>query len=370
MIAEKNKKKVGVLMSGGVDSSVAALLLKKSGYEIVGFHLKISQFCNPQDELDARLVAQKLNFPIYTLDISQDYQRLIALETIKEYAVGRTPNPDVLCNSQIKFGLILDFLKDLNINYLATGHYAKIIQWQKFKFIAQPKDTSKDQTYFLWQIKRRYLKKILFPLDDYLKSEIRQLAADNNFPNAYKKDSQGICFLGKIKLVDFLKNFLPSRKGLIVDRQGRILGYHPGYYFFTEGQRHGLNIKIGQGPYYVEIKNPHKNVLVVSRFEEALIFNKIKLRNINFLIEPAILKGLIKNNELKVKVRCRYRQPLIAAIFNLKEKTILFSQPLRYIALGQSAVFYLDGQQISPSLQGELILGGGGIIAQKFNNDD
>jgi tRNA-specific 2-thiouridylase len=362
---KKISKKVAVLMSGGVDSSVAALLLKKSGYDLIGIHLKISRFCNPQDELDARLVAEKFNFPIYTLDISEDYQKTVALETIKEYARGYTPNPDVLCNSQIKFGLVLDLLKNLKIKYIATGHYAKIIDFNGCKLIAVSKDTNKDQTYFLWKIKRNYLKNIIFPLGDYLKSEVRQIAKENHLLNADKKDSQGICFLGKIKLTDFLKEYLPINKGLIINSRGEILGYHSGHYFFTEGQRHGLDIKTSPGPYYIALKNPRKNILIVAKDDEKILFTKkIRIKDMNILLPMKQFNFDDKN--LEILIRCRYRQPLTKAVLNLKSRLIEFSQPLKNIALGQSAVFYLEGEKIDFRLKDEIILLGGGIIAKKY----
>lgn len=360
----KNKK-IAVLMSGGVDSSVAALLLKNLNYDLIGIHLKISKYCNPEDELDARLVAEKFNFPIYTLDISEDYQKTIALETIKEYTRGFTPNPDVLCNSEIKFGLVLELLKKINIKYIATGHYAKIIKFKDHNLISIPKDLNKDQTYFLWKIKKKYLKNIIFPLGDYLKSEVREIARNNNLPNANKKDSQGICFLGKIKLIDFLKEYLPINQGSIIDNQGNFLGYHPGYYFFTEGQRHGLNIKNGNGPYYIATKNPQENILVVAKdSEKILLTKKIKINKINILLP--LKKFNFNFNNLEVLIRCRYRQPLVKAFLNLKEKTIIFDEPMKNIALGQSAVFYLEGEKINNNLKNEIILLGGGIIEKKY----
>ncbi|GIW65691.1 MAG: tRNA-specific 2-thiouridylase MnmA [Candidatus Parcubacteria bacterium] len=360
-------KKIAILMSGGVDSSVSALLLKGLNYEVIGIHLKISKFCNPQDELDARLVAEKLDFPIYTLDISEDYQKTIALEMIKEYSRGFTPNPDVLCNSQIKFGYVLDFLRRINIKFIASGHYAKIIKLENNYFIAIPKDTNKDQTYFLWQINKNYLKNIIFPLGDYLKSEVRQLAIENNLSNACKKDSQGICFLGKIRLRNFLEEYLPIYSGTIVDSQNNILGYHSGYYFFTEGQRHGLDIKTGGGPYYVALKDIKNNKLIVAKENEEILFtSRIRLKSLNLLIGEKIISKICKNNKINIFVRCRYRQPLVSGILNLEDKSVIFSKKIKGIALGQSSVFYINGDQVDNSLKNHIILLGGGIIKNKF----
>ena len=350
------KKKVFVLMSGGVDSSVAAFLLKREGYDVIGVHLKISKYCNPQDEEDARAVANILNIPFYVIDITKEYQSTIALDTIKNYALGLTPNPDALCNRLIKFGYVFDFLKKLGMDYIATGHYAKKDKIDNEEVIKIPKDKNKDQTYFLWGIKRERIKRILFPLGDLTKEEVRKIAKEFNLPVAEKKDSQGICFLGPIKLIDFLKEFLPENRGLILDTQGRILGYHPGHYFFTEGQRHGLNIKTGDGPYYVALKDPKKNYLIVAKEGESVLYSrKIKLKNVNLLVSKKFLENIKENNQISVLARCRYRQPLTKAIFNLENKILEFETPIKAVALGQSAVFYYND-----------ILIGGGIIAKRL----
>jgi len=352
------RDKVFVLMSGGVDSSVAALLLKRADFNVVGIHLKVSNFCNPQDEEDARIVAEMLDIPFYVLDISKEYQRTIALDMIKNYALGYTPNPDVLCNKLIKFGYVYEFVKKLGAKYIATGHYAKKITIGKKHYIKIAKDLNKDQTYFLWGIKKSLLKNILFPLGDYTKEEVRKIAKENNLPNANKKDSQGICFLGKIRLIDFLKEFLPENKGLIVDKNNRILGYHPGYYFFTEGQRHGLNIKTGDGPYYVAVKDPKKNILIVAKENDPILYTKsIKIRDLNILVDDNYLESLkIGKDTIKVLARCRYRQPLTPAILDIKNKVVEFENPIKAIAPGQSVVFYHND-----------ILVGGAVIYKKIN---
>ena len=338
-------KKVFVLMSGGVDSSVAALLLKKKGYQLIGIHLKISRFCNPQDEYDARRVAEILNIPFYVIDISEDYQREIALQLIKEYALGYTPNPDVWCNQIVKFGFVYEKLRSLGFNYIATGHYARI----KNNLICLPKDKNKDQTYFLWGIKKDILKNIIFPLGDYTKNEIRKIAKRFGLPNYAKKDSQGICFLGKISLRDFLKEYLPEAPGLIVNQENLILGHHPGYWFFTEGQRHGLNIKDGKGPYYVALKDPKENKIIVARENEEILYcQKIKIRDLNWFLE-------LPPKTNKFLIRCRYRQPLTPAYFDYPKSEVIFAQPIKGVAPGQSIVFYSQQYLI-----------GGGIIEKRL----
>lgn len=352
---KSKNKKIAVLMSGGVDSSVAALLLKKKGFNIIGVHLKISKFCNVEDEYDARRVAEILNFPIYTLDISEDYQKLVIDNLIKKYSQGLTPNPDIWCNSRVKFGIIFNFVRDLGFRYIATGHYAKTTKIGNNYFLKVPKDKNKDQTYFLWQINKNNLKNIIFPLANYEKEEVRKIAFDNKLPTAFKKDSQGICFLGKIKLSDYLKQFLPIKQGEIKDYANNLIGYHNGYYFYTEGQRHGLSIKNGQGPYYVALKDINTNTLIVAKENEEILYSsKILLNNINLLVNKDFLNKIMKKDKINVLVKCRYKQPFIRAIFDFNNNILQLKDKVKGVALGQSAVFYFK----------DIVLGGG-IIYKK-----
>jgi tRNA-specific 2-thiouridylase len=244
----------------------------------------------------------------------------------------------------IKFGFVYDKLKDLGFDYIATGHYAKI----KNNLICIPKDKEKDQTYFLWGIEKEKIKNIIFPLGDYTKKEVREIARKYNLPNADKKDSQGICFLGKIKLIDFLKEYLPEYPGLIVDKNNNVLGYHKGYWFFTEGQRHGLDIKKGDGPYFVALKDRKENKIIVAKENDEILYSKkIKIDDVNLFVD-------IKD-KIEVYVRCRYRQPLTKAIFDPKKNEVIFEEKIKAVAPGQSAVFYKD----------EYLLGGG-IIKKRW----
>jgi len=347
--------KVLVLMSGGIDSSVAALLLKNKGFEVVGFYLNYTPYCNPRDEEDARRVAEILNIPFYSLDITQEFEEKIIKYFVESYERGLTPNPDVLCNDLIKFGIILEKALSLGFEKVASGHYAKIIKNNDFHLLAG-KDKNKDQSYFLWKIKKEKLERIIFSIGEFTKEEVRKIASQNNFPNAYKKGSSGICFVGPIKLREFLKNYLQPKPGLIIDTKGNILGKHPGYFYFTEGQRHGLNIKTGKGPYYVVKKIPKENLVIVAREGEPELYtSQIEVIDLNILE-----RDIIKSENL-IEARFRYRQPLVKAKVEINEEEkakVEFLEPQRMIAPGQSIVFYKK----------DLVLGGG-IISKRIPFD-
>lgn len=347
--------KVLVLMSGGIDSSVAALLLKNKGFEVVGFYLNYTPYCNPRDEEDARRVAEILNIPFYSLDITQEFEEKIIKYFVESYERGLTPNPDVFCNDLIKFGIILEKALSLGFEKVASGHYAKIIKNNDFHLLAG-KDKNKDQSYFLWKIKKEKLERIIFSIGEFTKEEVRKIASQNNFPNAYKKGSSGICFVGPIKLREFLKNYLQPKPGLIIDTKGNILGKHPGYFYFTEGQRHGLNIKTGKGPYYVVKKIPKENLVIVAREGELELYtSQIEVIDLNILE-----RDIIKSENL-IEARFRYRQPLVKAKIEINEEEkakVEFLEPQRMIAPGQSIVFYKK----------DLVLGGG-IISKRIPFD-
>lgn len=344
-------KKIAVLMSGGVDSSVAALILKKLNYQIIGFYLNYTPYCNPQDEIDARRVAEILNIPFYSLDITQDFEEKIVRYFVESYLKGLTPNPDILCNDLIKFGIMLEKALDLGFEKIATGHYAKITSDNYGFHLLRGKDNNKDQSYFLWSLKKEKLSKIIFPLSELEKEEVRKIAINNGLPNALKKGSRGICFIGPIKLREILGNYIKPKEGLIIDTKGNIIGKHYGYFYFTEGQRHGLDIKKGDGPYYVVKKIPEENIVVVAKKGDPELYTKrIIIDKINILEEEVMKKEKI------VEASFRYRQPLVKVKVSLDEGIIDFLEPQRMIAPGQSIVFYKD----------DLVLGGGIIIKKSL----
>jgi tRNA-specific 2-thiouridylase len=335
--------KISVLLSGGVDSSVSALLLKEKGYDLVGVHLHCFDFCNPQDAEDARKVAEILNIPFYVFDLTEEFEDKVINYMVRTYEQGLTPNPDVYCNQFIKFGVFFDKAIDLGYDFVASGHYAKTQNGH----LLTSKDKEKDQTYFLWKVEKEKFSKIIFPVGDLLKSEVREIAKKYNLPTAEKKESMGICFVGQVKLREFLSQYLKPREGKIIDTQGRILGTHPGYFYFTEGQRHGLNIKVGGGPYYVAQKIPEENLIIVAKENDPLLYTKkIEITEMNVLE-----KEILEKEEI-VEVRFRHRQPLVKAKVNIEKSEVEFLEPQKMVAPGQSIVFYKD----------ELVLGGGIIL--------
>ncbi|KKS58060.1 MAG: tRNA-specific 2-thiouridylase MnmA [Candidatus Nomurabacteria bacterium GW2011_GWF1_42_40] len=304
-----HKKTVFVGLSGGVDSAVSAALLKKQGYEVVGVFIKTwhPEFleCNEEEERrDAMRVAAHLNIPFLTFDLEDVYKKEVADYMIREYRAGQTPNPDVMCNKEVKFGAFLKKALSMGADYVATGHYAMVkenifqeatrrhafnrenifsrssltpslrdgtpppVASQKMFSLKKNKDSSKDQSYFLWTLRQEQLKKILFPIGHLKKTEVRKLAKKFNLPVAEKKDSQGICFLGAVDLKEFLKHYIKEKKGKVQNEQGEEIGFHSGVVFHTLGERHGFTItrkSPTDGPYYVVGKDVKKNTLIVSQ---------------------------------------------------------------------------------------------------------
>ncbi|MDP3245136.1 MAG: tRNA 2-thiouridine(34) synthase MnmA [bacterium] len=357
------KIKVLVLMSGGVDSSVAAALLQKQGYDITGVYLKLYQapkknnknaglgdLCWINEKRDAQKVAAKLGIPFFVLDVTREYKKRVMDYFFKEYAAGRTPNPDVMCNKEIKFGFALNKALKLGYDFVATGHYARksllhppLSKGKRGEFLLlAARDKNKDQSYFLWTLTQAQLARILFPVGDYTKPQARQLAKKFGLPTWNKKDSQGICFLGKVKVADFLQRKIKPRKGDIIDLQGRKIGEHQGVWFYTIGQRQGLNIG-GSGPYYVYQKNVIKNQLIVASRKDERKLNKRETRitNLYWIALPP------KQGE-NIMARSRYRAPLVKVkLKKTKQKNVwqvCFFKPVRALTSGQSIVFYKDGQ--------------------------
>ena len=361
MAGKKNKVFVG--MSGGVDSSVAALLLKEQGYDVVGVFMRSYNIdgCAERDAEDARRVAGEIGIPFYVWDFEEEYKRRVVQYMIDGYRAGITPNPDVMCNREIKFGLFLEKALASGAEYVATGHYVRISP-APLRKLYEAADPNKDQSYFLWTLTQRQLAHCLFPVGDHTKPEIRAIARIAGLATAEKKDSQGICFLGKFSLEDFLKEYIPEHRGALITTRGEKIGEHSGAEFYTIGQRHidadFAFPKTGRGngraaqrkPFYVAAKDTATNTVVVAEGsdDEALYRKTVALAQVNFIGgDPA--SG-------QVRVRVRYRQPLSDATLSKRDDgswQISFSTPQKFVAEGQSAVFY--------SADGEMF--GGGVIA-------
>ncbi|MFH1047223.1 MAG: tRNA 2-thiouridine(34) synthase MnmA [Patescibacteria group bacterium] len=344
------KKKAIVGLSGGVDSSVAAALLLREGFEVVGAFMKnwsdgvAGQMCSWRWEYaDAQAVAEKLGIPLLLLDYEEDYRRDVYAYMLAEYRAGRTPNPDVLCNEKVKFGPFLRRALEEGADVVATGHYAQVREKAGSQQLLAGIDSNKDQSYFLHRLSQEQLRHVAFPVGELKKSEVRDIARQLGLPVAEKKDSVGICFIGEKNMAEFLARDIPGRPGPIVSTEGRVVGRHSSVVPFTIGQRHGMNITDGQ-PYFVVGKDMARNTLIVARGEDPaeLYSRELAAEDIHWISgEPPQLP-------LRCRARVRYRQPLQDCEVR-PDHTVVFDQPQRAIAPGQFVVFY----------DGEVCLGGG-----------
>ena len=344
-------KTVVVGMSGGVDSSVAALLLKQQGYNVIGLYMlnweetDENGCCTAEEDYaDVRRVCGLLEIPYYTVNFAKEYMDRVFSYFLKEYDAGRTPNPDVLCNREIKFGPFLEEAKKLGADYIATGHYCKISHENGGHLLQKAKDQNKDQTYFLNQLSQAQLKDVLFPLQDMEKPEIRKIAEEYNLATAKKKDSTGICFIGERNFRKFLSTYLPARKGKILDLSGKEVGEHLGLMYYTLGQRKGLDIGGVKGEnggrWFVVKKDLQNNVLYVSHGDETPLYSKsCTVGEMNWIpCKPTA-------TEFICKAKFRYRQPdqdVKVSVTGDREIRIEFKEKQRAVTEGQYAVLY-DG---------------------------
>jgi len=360
----KKKEKILVAMSGGVDSSVVAALLVEAGYDVTGAFMVNydDNGCWHGDYQDALRVAAKLNIPLLRLDFQKEYKEMVLDYMYKEYEKGRTPNPDVMCNKFVKFGVWLDKARELSFGKLATGHYGVIKRNKKQETnkyqlpitnyqLLKAKDKNKDQTYFLHQLTQEQLSYVLFPLGEYTKSEVRKLAKKFKLPTAEKEESMGICFVGEVNMKEFLETRITQKKGKIILSDGTVVGEHDGLAFYTIGQRHlslqHKNTKTQKHtdskPLYVVGKDFEKNQLIVGYEDDPLLFKKeIEVESIHWI-------GQEPKFPLKCKVRLRHRQDLQDAIIKKAKKqeskkavTVEFVLLQRAVTPGQFAVFYKD----------------------------
>lgn len=339
--------KVYVGMSGGVDSSLTAALLKEQGYDVTGVYMKNwtqdmpGLKCPWADDLaDAKRVAVQLGIDFLVFDFEKEYKHKVVDYMIEEYKLGRTPNPDIMCNQEVKFRLFLDAALEHGADMIATGHYARTHDGE----LQLATDTNKDQTYFLYRVTGEALAKTLFPLGEYTKPEVRKMAEERGLYTAAKKDSQGICFVGQIGIRDFLSQYVTQVPGAIIDKQtGEKVGMHDGAIFYTLGQRHGLDVGGGL-PYYVVGKDMDKNEVYVSRDlgDDALWKKDITLTSVHWINDAP--------GDGEYQIRVRHRAPLAAA--RLEGDTLYLADSQRAVTAGQSVVIYKDD-----------ICLGGGIVA-------
>jgi len=388
-------KKVVIALSGGVDSSVAAYLLKKQGYHVIGLFMKnwhdesvtISNECPWLDDSnDAMIVAQNLKIPFQTVDLSKEYNTRIIQYMFREYKHGRTPNPDILCNREIKFDIFMKIALDLGADFVATGHYSRITREKKGKInihkLISGIDKSKDQSYFLCQLNQKQLSKILFPIGNLKKTDVRRIANDIGLVNAEKKDSQGLCFIGKVKLPDFLMQKLKPKEGLIIEidsssdlykekfdnsitikeklirhirninyniGDGIEVGKHNGSFYFTIGQRKGLRVGGSKKPLFVLQTDVENNIVYVGMgkdhpglYRDALFVDSNEEHWIREDLKLSYKESMI------IMARIRYRQPLQKArLFRYKEGIyILFDKPQSSITKGQFVAWYIENELI------------------------
>ena len=347
--------RVIVGMSGGVDSSVAAWLLKEQGFEVIGLFMKnwedddTDEYCTSREDLiDAVSVADRIGIDIEAVNFSAEYRDRVFNNFLSEYRAGRTPNPDVLCNAEIKFKAFLDHALGLGADWIATGHYAKVRRDGRAHELLKAADVTKDQSYFLYRLNQAQLSKTLFPLGDWLKRDVRALARKLDLPNHAKRDSTGICFIGERPFREFLMRYLPTSPGPMETLDGRLVGTHQGLMYYTIGQRHGLGIG-GQGePWYVVEKDLERNRLLVTQGHGHPALFKERLE----AAELSWVSGQAPRAEWVYTAKTRYRQPdapctLLRADNNRCE--LDFDEPQWAVTPGQSAVLY----------EGEVCLGGG-----------
>lgn len=344
-------KKVILGLSGGVDSSVAAYLLKHAGFDVHAVFMKnwegddTDEHCSAEADLnDALTIAKKLEIPLSTVNFTKAYWDKVFTHFLDEYKRGRTPNPDILCNKEIKFKAFLDYAFKEGADYIATGHYVQRRFEGESAQLLKAKDRGKDQTYFLYAIGQNALSKTLFPIGQYLKPDIRKIALENGLITHNKKDSTGICFIGERRFKPFLKEFILAQKGVMQTPEGQVIGEHDGIMYYTIGQRQGLNIggvkKALDAPWYVVDKIVEKNSLIVAQGEHPLLYSQgLMCSDADWFHEPTF--------PLQCQIKTRYRQEDVHALLTQtddNEYCVMFSDPIRAVTPGQSVVFYQKNQ--------------------------
>ena len=374
----KSKKKVLVALSGGVDSAVAAYLLKRQGFDVTGAFLKmwsdtknaITGECSWRDDYhEALKVSEILGIPLITLDFEVEYKKLVVDEMFKLYKLGVTPNPDVDCNRKIKFPLLLRAAKNLGCDFISTGHYSRIKKVGKKYYLLRGFENLKDQSYFLYHLNQEVLSCTIFPIGDYKKFEVRKIAKKLKLPNWNRKSTVGICFIGKVNLKDFLKKKIKPKSGIILDANNNILGEHDGIYYYTIGQRlgmrYGIDVNRNNLPssthnkrWYIAGKNAKTNTLIVApEGHPSLLRNSMFLKEFHLISEDIkVFKNKISKKALNVNARIRKVGELLPAKLSFKDNKylVILNKPVTGISEGQALVIYKKDSSI--------VIGGGVII--------
>ncbi|MCX6807115.1 MAG: tRNA 2-thiouridine(34) synthase MnmA [Candidatus Berkelbacteria bacterium] len=355
------KKRIVVAMSGGVDSSVCAALLKKQGFEVIGVFMKLwsldeNKCCNIESLEAARKVASILDIPFYVVDLKKEFKEFVVDDYVTEYSRCHTPNPCVICNKIIKFDYLLKKTLDLGASHLATGHYVRLKSINSTHHLFTGIDETKDQSYFLWSLTQSQLKHLLFPIGEYRKPEVREIAKRFDLPTAQRAESQGLCFVGNLTQDQFLKEFIKFKSGPILDLKGAMVGEHRGLPLYTIGQRKGiigLNLKRsylwkkGKTPplYVVKLDNTNNSLIIGE--EQDLYQKELLVEKINWILG-------VQPQTKRIGARVRYGHPITMAQIHSQGRRlkVKFTQPIRAITPGQSIVFYLNDE----------LLGGGIII--------
>ncbi len=348
-------------MSGGVDSSVSAYLLKKAGHDVVGVFMKVWEApflpCTWREERrDAERVAAHLGIPLITLDLANVYKKDVVDAFVSSYKKGETPNPDVLCNREVKFGAFFDFAMEQGADAIATGHYARVEHASSGARLLRARDKEKDQTYFLWTIKQQVLQKTFFPIGHLQKSEVRDIANHAGIPTAMKKDSQGICFLGHVDMATFLREFLQVTPGDVEDEFGKVIGTHDGTVLYTLGERHGFRVSpqfTESKALFVVRKDVERNVLVVApKQSDTRFVNQVRLREVH-LISGKDFTAECRTGDISASLR--YHQHDISVHLKSDSGELVLDKPVEAIAPGQSMVLYRTEECL-----------GGGVVEESY----